>query len=476
MNAAANAPGTQLAKATAWLAAGRYTNLLLQFGVTVVLARLLEPGDFGLLAMVVTVTGFLNVIAEGGLNAAVVQEKEAGQREISTIFWMAAGVSLLLVAATSMAAPALERFFRVAGLSSVLIAMSTSFVFIGIAAVSTGKARRSLHFRAMAIAEVCAGAVAGAVALILAMRGAGVWALVGQIVAYHALRAALLLALDGWFPSFVFDRATARRASHVSRWITGALLVGYWGGNVDRLLIGRIWGAAPLGFYTQAQRLAQLPTQLIAQIVTPAVQPVLRQVDDPAARARLFARVFEAIALICLPCGVAAFLLARELVLTVWGSAWEPSVPLFRILAPLIVAQPLASMTTPVLLARDRARTMFLLAVLNTIVFIAAVIAGARWGAAGVAAGFTIAYCLMAFPLSVRAALAAVDAPASTLLAASWRPAVAATVTAVALYAMRMLPLTDRWRLGAGVIVTGLAVSAAVIHLRQAANRFRPNL
>lgn len=463
------AAGKKLAAASGWLGLARYGNLIIQIVVTAILARLLSPEEFGILAMVVIFTGFLNVMAEGGLNATLVQESDPGEKEISTFFWLSVFISAVLFGLAALSAPLLERFFRVPGLSRIVIALAIGFLFIGMAAVGAGRARREFRFHTIAVTEILASLLSGTIAILMALNHQGVWALVMQTVAYQFFRAILLMVFDRWRPILVFDLETVRRAIRLSRWITGGMVISYWGTNSDRLLIGRFLGPESLGFYSQASRLLILPSQLVSQVISPAVQPVFRSIDRNADAFRTYRTLVETVAYLSFTGGVLSLILSREIVLSIWGPGWEPSIRLFRILAPLVIVQPVASISSHVLLARNQAPVMFRLAVLNSAVYVAAIIAGLPWGTAGIAMGYTLGYCAVAFPLGVGATLRCLDARVIAFVGSLARPAIAALALTPLLFVVKLyIPASEyRWGLVAGVAATAVILLLALVVFRR---------
>lgn len=435
----ATRPDAALARAAAWTAAGRYSSLLIQFGVTVALARLVTPSQFGLLAMAQVVTAFVNLIAEGGLNAAVVNEPVLGPRETSTVFWMAVGTAILLALTTSALAPALEAFFSTDGLQEVVIALSISFLFIGAATVATGAARRALRFQHIAAADLLGAVLSGIVAIVLAFRGAGVWALVAQVLLLHGVRAVVILSAGEVRPRFEFDRACARRVFRFSRWVTGFTIVNWAARNADNLLIGRALGATPLGYYAQAYRLLILPLYMLSQVIAPGIQPIFRRLDDPDEGRRIYSRMIEMIAAVSFPLGIFCTLLAPQIVRVLLGKGWEPAAVVFQILAPLIVLQPIAALGSEVLLANGHASRLFRFGALNAAIVVAGIAAGLKWGIAGVAAGYAISYALVAFPVAMYVSLSTLQMRVRAFAQVLARPALIAFCLGIAVLAVQRL-------------------------------------
>ena len=189
-----------LISGTFWTGIGRYSQIAIQLGVTAILARLLDPADFGVLSMVVIYTGFVTLLSQSGITPAVVQKQNLDDRDLSTVFWIATAISGALTSVTVIIAPLIESFFNYHGLAHVVQIMSITLLFVGMGAVPHGRLRRKLRFRAIAAIEIISAGLSGIVAVFLALGEAGYWALVVQNVSMQGTRLVLMLIFNKWLP------------------------------------------------------------------------------------------------------------------------------------------------------------------------------------------------------------------------------------------------------------------------------------
>jgi O-antigen/teichoic acid export membrane protein len=236
---------------------------ILHMGSTMVLARLLTPTDFGLLAMVAFFTGIIGLFADLGLSAATVQRGEIRHSQVSTLFWLNVAFSLVLMLLAAAAAPLIAWFYGESVLLLVTIAISTTYIWGGLSAQHLALLRRQMRFGALATVEV-GGFLVGAVAAIsVALMGGGYWALVVLAVGQAFGMAVLAFTFSGWRPGrWLFD-ADVREMVSFGGNIIGARFMNYLTRNADNLLIGKAWGAAELGIYSRAYALLLMPMQQI---------------------------------------------------------------------------------------------------------------------------------------------------------------------------------------------------------------------
>jgi PST family polysaccharide transporter len=378
-------------------AAGRYSNYLVQLAATAVLARLLTPAAFGIIAMVTVYTGFVTILADSGMNAAVIQRRNLTHRQLSTAFWFSFGIGIFLTVLTILVAPLVERLFKFPGLTSVLRVMSLSLLLVSLTAVPKGMLSRDLHFGRLARIEVTSAAVSGALAIGAAFAGAGYWSLVLQQLVMLAIRLVLVVRAAKWLPEIVFDTAVLATVLSFSGYVLGFSLVNYWARNADNLLIGRVQGAQQLGYYSQAYRLMVVPQLLLTGILQTVIHPVFSNLQHDRERARLaYFRILELLIPISALLATYIFFMSPEIIHALLGPNWEPSVPVLRWLSIAAAVQPVAALTGPVLMARDRANWFFRLGVLSTLVFVAGFLLTVSIGIVAVAVGYAVTNFIVA--------------------------------------------------------------------------------
>jgi PST family polysaccharide transporter len=434
---------------------------LIQLGATAVLARLLTPADYGLVAMVTAVTGFVTLFKDLGLSTATVQRQDLTHEQVNALFWLnvAAAAALMLVAAAL--APVIGWFYGEPRAVTVTLALSGCFLFGGVTAQHRALLRRNMRFGALSIGDIASMAVGMSVAIVLAWRGAQYWALVASIAAREITQLAFQWAQSGWRPGRPAGARGLRPMIVFGANLTGFNVVNYLLRNVDNLLIGRAFGAAALGLYSKAYGLLLMPIQQVTMPIAGVVLPALCRLQDRPAQYRTFyLKGVMLIVLFSMPLAAATLVLADSVVLTLLGPAWMEVVPIFRVLGVAALVDTLNSAPGWAFVSLNRTGRQFRWQLFETGLTVAAFVIGLRWGPIGVAAGFSIVRCALRVPV-LRYALHGSPVRLHDLFGAVWRPAAASAMAAGPVYAAHGL-LAASGTPAAVQLVAGLAAFGAL--------------
>lgn len=394
---------------------------------TAVLARLLTPWDFGLLAMVTTLTRFVDLFTDLGLAMATVQRKAISQEEVSYLFWINLALGALVSLVTLASAPLLAWFYGEPSLTLITCALAGGFVMSATGVQHGALLRRQLRLRSLAGARVAAALLSTCVGIGGALAGMGYWALVASNLSAALFLASILWMLCGWRPSWPAPRPPSWRSLlRFGGNITGARLSGFLARNLDNVLIGKVWGNEPLAFYTKAYQLLMLPMQQLLGPLSDVIIPALSRLQgDPAAFQAFYYRALRALALVTMPATVGLAVAADEVILLVLGPQWQRASAIFLFLIPAAFVNTLngASGWIWIALNQTERQLRWSMAVLPPTLLSFAV--GVVWGPEGVAIAFSIvqvtlryvglSYCYRGVPfLDLR-----------DLRMALWRPAFA---------------------------------------------------
>ena len=372
---------------------------VLQMGSTMVLARLLTPADFGLIAMVAVFTGFIERFKDLGLSAATVQRREINHDQVSTLFWINLGVSTLLMILAAAAAPLVAWFYGEEELIAVTIAISIIFLFGGLSAQHIALLRRQMRFTALAVIEIGAMLIGIVLGVTVAVLGGGYWSLVALTAGQACATAALSMLISGWRPGWWNISSEVKESIGFGANLTGFNIVNYLCRNVDKLLIGRQWGATELGVYSKAYSLLLMPVQQINGPIAAVALPALSRLQSNGVEyRRYYLKMVQIIAYVSMPLVVVLAVLAEEVVLVLLGQQWMEAVPIFRIFAVFVVIQNVLVTTGWVLQSMGRASRLFKWGAVQAPVFVVACFLGLPWGAQGVAIAATIQAMVMAVP------------------------------------------------------------------------------
>lgn len=316
-------------------------------------------------------------------------------------FTLSAGFGALLAVLTALSAFPAAAFFDQPALRSILPVLAVIFLFKGVELTPNDMLIREMRFRGYYLTSTMAVTVASAVGVALAAAGWGIWALVSLSLVEAALASVLawVVAVRAgvWSPSVSMDRAALRDLLPYSSYVTVSLLVGYGQSNGDNLLIGKILGARPLGYYSLAYRAFLLPLQRFGEVISDSVFPALSAVKDDLPRLRAgFLRSSQYVALVFFPLTVGMSITAPEAVPVAFGRQWTPAVHTLQVLA---LTGPLASMSRlrgALLMAVGRPNWDFWLNVFGVALYVPAFLIGVQHGILGVAISYAVATALEA--------------------------------------------------------------------------------
>jgi O-antigen/teichoic acid export membrane protein len=377
---------------------------VLQLGSTMVLARLLNPGDFGLIAMVTAITGFVAMFKDAGLSMATVQRRDITHDQVSTLFWvniaLSAGAMLVLAAA----APLIAIFYSEPRLVWITVALASPMLFGGLAVQHQALLRRQMRFKALASVEITSMASGICVAIALALLNFGYWSLVGMVAVTALINACMVWALCDWRPG------PPKRASGVAEMVkfggtlTGFSFLNYFTRNSDNAIIGFALGSGPLGIYSKAYSLLMLPiAQINAPVASVMVPALSRLQDDPVRYRRAYLEAISAIAIVGMPIVACGFVLADEAVAILLGPGWEQAADIFRWLTPAAFAGTVNVAPGWLCVSLGRAGTPVRWAMIAAPLTVVAFLIGIRWGIVGVAAAFSASWCLGLFAFTLMA-------------------------------------------------------------------------
>jgi len=397
-------------------------SFFLHMGSTVVLARLLTPQDFGLIAMVTAVTGFVMMFKDLGLSTATVQKAEINHAQISTLFWINVGLSLCVMLVTAALAPAIAWFYGEPRLTWITLALASAFIFGGLTVQHQALLRRNMRFGTLALTHIVSMLVGILVAIIAAWYGVGYWALVIMRLAEAIAGAIAVWVACGWRPGLPVRRSGVRSMLAFGGNLTGFSIVNYFARNFDNILLGRFWGAGVLGLYNRAYRLMMLPISQVREPLHAVAIPALSHIqNDPIRYKKYYIKLITLVSFITMPLMVFLFFCADQVIHILLGSKWLGAVDIFKILCVVAFIQPVGTTWGIVLVSLGQSRRYLTWGILNSVIIVVSFILGLPWGAIGVAAAYTIAsyvllaptlwYCFRRTPISIADFFSAISRP-----------------------------------------------------------------
>jgi PST family polysaccharide transporter len=420
---------------------GQGVRLLVQLTGIAVLARLLEPGDYGLVAIVAVIIGIGELFRDFGLFSAAVQAPTLTDGQRDNLFWVNTGIGVLLAGLLCAVAPIVGAGFGDDRLAPLAVVLSATFVLNGISTQYRAMHSRHLRFGRLALSEVC-GQVGGVLAgILLALGGAGYWALAAQQLTQGLVALAVLLANSRWLPGRYRRSESIRPFVGYGMPLLGAQLLNYLSSNVDTLTIGARFGTAPVGLYNRAFQLVMMPLVQVHAPSTRVALPVLSRLRGDRQRFADFLTAGQVV-LLTLIGGVFAVLFAQApaAVAVALGPKWDDVVPLFRMFLFAGFFQAANYACYWVFLAKGLTRQQLRYALATRPLMTALVIAGSLWGVHGVAAAYAAGMALT-WPVALLWLRSVSDAPVGLMFRNGVRAGVVfAAASALSWLMTRALP------------------------------------
>ncbi len=373
----------RVARSMFWITWSRGVLQVLSFATTLLVARILVPADYGVMALAGFWTGTAGMLAEMGFGAAIIQFHDLEAREIDTCFWITITLAIMGFAALALGAPIIARWFDVPRLADVLPVLALVLPLTACNVVSDSLLRRRVALDRVAQAEVIGGVVTLPVVLGCALAGLGVWSLVIGSLLAPAVRSVATFAYAPWCPGVRLGGGRVREMIHFSLRSLGVKVLWVLREWSNTLVIGKVTGSVTLGFYSMAEELALLPGSKISTVVNMLSSPMMAelQTNIDAMRAAFY-RALRLTAAIAFPTSAGMVLVAEDMVAALLGPKWLPSVPLLRLLCFYAAVRAIDVLLPPVLFAKRKETFLFWYCLAQLIAVPAAAVVGGLWGGA----------------------------------------------------------------------------------------------
>jgi PST family polysaccharide transporter len=407
------------------------SNYLIQMIGTIILARILAPDDFGLVAMVTSISGFFLMFRRLGLTEAIVQTKNITHLQVSTLFWINLAFGMFLTLILCSLSPLIASFYGIPKLTLISVVSSTGFVIGALSTQHLAILKRNMQFSIYAINEI-SGTIVGVIASIsLALIGWGYWAIVARpLIATTAMTIGAWLFCK-WRPGLPSTKAQIRQMLKFGMNVLGNYSVNYFSMNLDKTLIGWRHGASSLGHYDRAFQLFLAPAQQFAVPITSvAVATLSRLQDDHEKYRRYYINALSMVAFIGFPVSALLTVMGRDIVSALLGSKWTQAGEIFSILGIGMGVQILYATNAWLHLSQGRADRWFRWGIAASIVIIISFFIGLPFGAIGVAVAYTAAMHLLIGP-SLHYAGKLVNLKLLSIVQALWKYYIAAVCAGI---------------------------------------------
>lgn len=354
-----------------WIAVAKYSGILISLVITAVLARNVSPTAFGTMAIATVIMAFIDIFTEFGIGPAVIQFKDLSQRDLSSLFMIGGILGLALGTILFLSAPLLARFYDDTTLIPVVRMLCICLVFHSLNVVPNGLMLKAKRFRTVALRTLSFQLLCGSVAVWGALHGWGIYALIVTPI---------VTSIGVFIVNYVNYPLSLLRSVNLSPlkkvWGFSAYqflfsFVNYFSRNFDKLIIGKYFSMTELGYYDKSYRLMQLPLQNITFVISPVLHPILSSLqDDKAQLANKNRSLAVLLSRISFPLGILLYFCAGEIIEFIFGSQWQPAIPVFAILSLSLPLQIILSTSGSLFQAAGQTKHLFFVGLANTAVTI----------------------------------------------------------------------------------------------------------
>jgi PST family polysaccharide transporter len=393
--------GGILARGNAVMFGAQGVRALLQFGSVIILARLLPPGAFGLIAMVVALGSLLDLAKELGLSTATIQRRDVTQAQVSALFWINGAAGCVVAVALALAAPLAARFYGQPDLVAPTRWLALGFVMSGFTIQHWALLRRRMQFGVIAVIDLLSDTGGLIVAVVMAAAGAGFWALLAQRLVPTAINLAGSWIACRWRPDRP-RRTNVRELLSFGLAITGSNVATVLARSVDQILVGWMWGPTVLGLYERAAKLLMVPLNTINTPLYAVALPALSRLADETNRYRsTVCGLIEKLAMATMPTAAAAAVAGDWLTRLLFGPSWSAAIPLVICFCAAGVTQPVIIAMGMLYLPLNRGRDFLRSTIVDSLICIVLFCIGLPFGGTGVAAALAAGSLVARLPVAV---------------------------------------------------------------------------
>ena len=389
-------------KGLGWSAADNIIKIGVTFVVSIVLARLLSPDEYGLIGILTIFISIFNFIVDSGFTNALIRKQDATDKDYSTVFYTNLAVSILMAAVFFLSAKPISRFFEREELVSLTQVMSCIVVINALCMVQKARTTKAIDFKTQTKVTAIASIVSGVVGITMAYMGFGVWALVGQQIISQLLTTIFFWIFNRWMPKLIFSWESFREMwSFGWKLLASGLIDTVWK-EIYQVVIGKCYAPATLGLYTRAKQFSDLCSSNLTTVIQRVSYPVLSSIQDDKARLKAaYQRVIKTTMLptFVLMLGMAAC--AKPMIICLIGEQWLECVPMLQIICTFGMLYPLHAINLNMLQVQGRTDLFLKLEIMKKIIAIGplllGVFVGIYWMLIGSLVTSIIAYYLNAY-------------------------------------------------------------------------------
>jgi len=385
-----------------WSFIENFSGQIITFIVGIILARLLEPEEFGMIGMITIFIAVSETFISSGFGPALIRKNDCTEADYSTVFFfnMAAGVLFFLL--LFLLAPVISSFYREPQIILIIRVIAVVLIIDSLTLIQRTILTRRIDFKLQARISIIAGIISGIISIWMAYKGYGVWSLVAKTIIQKGVTSLLLWAWNRWIPQPVFSMASFRDLFGFGSNVLMANLLDTVYRNVYYLVIGKYFSATELGYFTRADRFKALPSENISNVISKVSYPVLSEIKNDTVKLKAgYKRLIKSTMLISFVLMIGMAAVAEPMVLTLIGEKWHPSIIYLQMLCFIGMMYPLNALNLNILLVKGRSDLSLRLEIVKKLFALPVIAVGIIWGMkimiAGMMVNTVIAYWLNSY-------------------------------------------------------------------------------
>ena len=364
-------------KGVGWSALENVIRMGITFVVSIILARLLSPEEYGLIGILTIFIAIFNAIVDSGFTNALIRKQDASDTDYSTVFYTNLVLSVVLAATLYCCARPIAVFFERPELVSLTQVMSCVVVINALAIVQRARTTKVIDFKTQTKITFISSIVSGAIGIAMAYMGYGVWALVGQQISNQLLSTIFFWIYNRWMPKFIFSWTSFKEMwAFGSKLLASGLIDTVWK-EIYQVIIGKCYSPATLGLYTRAKQFADLFSSNLTVVVQRVSYPVLSSIQDDRVRLKgAYQRVIKTTMLPTFVLMLGMAVCAKSMIYVLIGEQWLPCVPLLQIICTFKMLYPLHAINLNMLQVQGRSDLFLKLEIIKKIIAIGPLLLG----------------------------------------------------------------------------------------------------
>jgi len=378
-------------KSVIWTAIESWGRQAISLVVFFILARLLSPETFGLIALAYIFIEFVQVFVDQGFSVAIIQRQDIDTEHLDTAFWTTLGISILLTVLSIAGAGLVADFFKQPQLIQIIQWLSISFAFSGLSSVQQAILERRFAFKSLAIRSLVAVITGGIVGVVMAFLNFGVWSLVGQQLSSSLVQVLVLWRVSNWRPGFKFSAIHAKELFTFGINIFAFNIINFLNRRADSLLIGYFLGLVALGYYSVAYKLLQVMMQVLITTTTKVALPIFSRLQgEPERLLSAFYSATQFTSLIVFPVFLCVPVLAPEFIKVFFGEQWIQSIPVLQVLSLIGPVHLIFFYNNSVILALGKPSWRLWIQLINTVTNVVGFALAVKFGIVAVASSYVL--------------------------------------------------------------------------------------